>query len=668
MKKIAGLTKDHLGFDQQRAHDLLKEQSWLDTIGLSLGQERACNAFKFFSTPQCSEQHMMVLGYPAIDSKALIRELLTFHPLTTDNVFDVVYCEDVTNSRSPISLNLPQGQGVKFERLVHSWLKRCALLITEQKEDKNEKYYVAELEPLLKVFKRLPKVISYLTELAKQLDNGNSLSHPVLVNNFISQATDDSFPVVFCDNPDSIKLFGDIAHITEQGTTVANHHLLQPGLLHQANGGVLILPSDRLLENPQLWFELKSSLFDRQIKWTSANHWLDPQAIPLKTQIILVGDALSYKHFLEIDPDITQLFPLVAEVNHQFSLEADSDYLRYAGFLQNIARRANCSDLTTCALVELMTYSSFLIEHQNRMSLDSSMLKSFIQQAQVFAVTEDKISGQHIQQAIEAFNHRKNRIAQYSFESIKDKQTLLITQGQHVGQINALSVLDTDLDSFGEPSRVTAAVYIGTGEISDVERKVDMAGNIHAKGVAILTSYLHQKFALDEEIPLDANLVFEQSYQGIDGDSAAMASLLCLLSAFSDKPLEQGIAVTGAVDQFGNILAIGGVNEKIIGFYNVCKANGLHNKQAVIIPASNKNNLNLPPEICDAIEQNSFSIFPVDHIEQAIELCFNLCAGIADNDGCYPEQTLYGVIEQRIDAINNPQSEHKSILDRLKFW
>jgi len=667
LKKVTSLTKDKLGFDQQRAKTLLDDQSWLDVIGLSLGQERAKNAFKFFSTSQCSEQHMMVLGYPAIDSKALIRELLQSHPLTSDNVFDVVYCEDVSNARTPICLNLPKGQAVKFERLVHSWLKRCNALIKEN-SDNEIKVFTSELDPLLKVFKRLPKVLEYLTELAKQLDNGHCLSHPVLVNNFVSQEADDNFPIVFCDNPDSVKLFGDIAHITEQGTTVANHHLLQPGLLHQANGGVLILPSDRLLENPQLWFELKSSLFDRQIKWTSANHWLDPQAIHLKTQIILVGDALSYKSFLDLDPDITQLFPLVAEVNHQYALDTSEDYLHYAGYLQNIARRADCNDLTSDALVALMNYSSFLIEHQHRMSLDSAMFKSLIQQAQVFACDDDAINEQHIDSAIEAFNHRKNRIAQYSFESIKDKQLLLITQGQYVGQINALSVLDTDLDSFGEPSRVTAAVYVGDGEISDVERKVDMAGNIHAKGVAILTSYLHQKFALEEEIPLDANLVFEQSYQGIDGDSAAMASLLCLLSAFSEKPLEQGIAVTGAMDQFGNILAIGGVNEKIVGFYNVCESNGFNNKQAVIIPESNISNLNLPANICSAIERGDFSIYPVNHIEQAIDLCFNIDAGVVNEQGCYPEESLYGVIEQRIYAINNPEPEHQSIFNRLKFW
>ena len=355
MNKVAGLTVDRLGFNQHKAQTLLENHLWLDAVGLSLGQERAINAFKFFSSPQCREQHMMVLGYPAIDSKALIRELLLSHPLQNDNVFDVVYCEDVTNPRTPICLSFPQGQGVKFTRLVHSWLKRSALLVAENSSTQS-KTFTEELAPLLKVFKRLPKVLTYLTDLAKQLDNGHSLSHPVLVNNFVSHEADESFPIVFCDNPDSVKLFGDIAHITEQGTTVANHHLLQPGLLHQANGGVLVLPSDRLLENPQLWFELKSSLFDRQIKWTSANHWLDPQAIDLQTQIILVGDALSYKGFLDLDPDITQLFPLIGEVNHQHALDNNDDYLRYAGFLQNIARRANCDDLTVSALVALMNY------------------------------------------------------------------------------------------------------------------------------------------------------------------------------------------------------------------------------------------------------------------------------------------------------------------------
>ncbi|MDP2560326.1 AAA family ATPase [Psychrobium sp. 1_MG-2023] len=688
MNNSVSLRLEQLGFDQQKALALLENNAWLDAKGLSLGQERAENAFEFFSTPHCHDQHLFMLGYPAIDSKALIRELLLSHPLSSDNVYDAVYCEDVKNPRKPVCLTLPKGQGLKFSRLVNSWLKQSAtLLAAQEKEFKQlqqqklsanpehiEETFVTSafsdhINPLLTVFKRLPEVKSYLSDLAKQLDYGYQLSHPVVCNNFVSHQGDDQFPIVFCDNPDSVKLFGDIAIVTEQGTTVANHHLLQPGLLHQANGGVLILPAERLLENPELWFELKSSLFDHQIKWRCSSQWLDPESMDLRLQIILVGDSMAYKGFLHLDPDIIQLFPLIAEVNHQYSLDTESAYISYAGYLQNIARRSNCNDLTNAGLVCLMNFSSMLIEHQHKVSLDSAIFKSLIQQAQTFVDVKDQfIDEPHIEQAIAAYNLRKNRIAQYSFEAIKEKQLLLVTQGQAIGQINALSVLDTDLDCFGEPSRVTAAVYLGNGEIDDVERKVDLAGNIHAKGVAILTSYLHQKFALEDDIPLAANLVFEQSYQGIDGDSAAMASLLCLLSAFADKPLEQGIAVTGAMDQFGNILAIGGVNEKISGFYKACEVNGFGKRQGVIIPMSNINNLNLTPKIRQAVKDKRFYIYPVSHIEQAIELVFSLTAGQVNEDSTYPQDSLYGAIKQRIDKLNSHDHQPESLWDRLKFW
>jgi len=669
LKNERHLSIAQLGFNKDKALALLADTQWIDAIGLSLGQERAQNAFGFFAQPQCQDQHLFMLGYSAIDSKALVKELLLSNPLGDEGVFDIVYCEDVKRPHSPICLTLPMGQGPKFTRLVNSWLKQSAVAFKQQSEQADGAalaVFSQHLPPLLSVFKRLDKVISYLTDLAKALDNGHQLSHPIVCNNFITH--DEGAPMVFCDNPDSVKLFGDIAIVTEQGTTVANHHLLQPGLLHHANGGVLILPAERLLESPELWFELKSSLFDRQIKWSRSNQWLDPQPIDLRLQIVLVGDALAYKGFLDIDPDIMQLFPLIAEVNHQFALNNDQDYIAYAGFLQNIARRANCCDLTNAALVSLMHYSSMLIEHQYKMSLDSASFKSLIAQAQTFVDDGTAIDAHHIEQAIAAANLRKDRIANYSFDAIVEKQLLLVTKGMAIGQINALSVLETDLDCFGEPSRVTAAVYLGSGEIDDVERKVDMAGNIHAKGVAILTSYLHQKFALEEEIPMSANLVFEQSYQGIDGDSAAMASLLCLLSAFAKRPIKQGLAVTGAIDQFGNILAIGGVNEKIEGFFKACEVNGFDKHQGVIIPQSNIDTLNLSPKLIAAITAGQFKVYPVDHIEQAISLAFDLDAGQCDKHGDYPENSLYGVIKHRIDLINNPIHPDESWLDKLKFW
>ncbi|NRA62825.1 MAG: AAA family ATPase, partial [Psychrobium sp.] len=377
MSNMASLSVEQVAFNEVNALQVLQKSDWLDAVGLSLGQSRAQNAFNFFAKAQCRGQHLFMLAYSAIDSKALIRELLQSNPLSLDSIFDVVYCEDIKNPRQPIALSLPKGQGIKFSRLVASWLKNVA------NTDKTQSA-VALVEPLLTVFKRQATVVSYLTDLAKQLDNGHVLSHPVLCHNFVSHLADESFPIVFCDNPDYSKLFGQIAMITEHGTTVANHHLMQPGLLHQANGGVLILPAERLLDDPSLWFELKSALFDKKINWSGANQWLTPQAIDLNLQVILLGDAFSYKNFLELEPDVAQLFPLIAEVNHQFNIETDEQITQYAGYLQNIARRCNGPDLSNEGIVRLMALSSQTIDHQEKMCLDSTMFKALLQQAQTF--------------------------------------------------------------------------------------------------------------------------------------------------------------------------------------------------------------------------------------------------------------------------------------------
>jgi len=682
-----------LGFDSARAQELLASLNSLDSQGLATGQHRAKNAFELFSKPQCQSQNLFLLSYPTIDTKGLIKELITTYPHSDNFVFDLVYVEDLKNPRRPICLQLPKGQGIKFSRLVSSWLKRNhsapvptadnapsstgaeaektatpTVLANSDNNDDVAGRYTASIAHLLKVFKRLPKVLSYLSDLAKQLDRGAILSHPVLVNNFVSHNDNQPVPIVYCDNPDSIKLFGDIAMVTEQGSTVANHHLLQPGLLHRANGGIIVLPAERLLEAPELWFELKSALFDQQIKWISANAWLDPEAVDLNLQIVLVGDSLSYKLFLEMDPDIMQLFPLIAEINHQIAIKQDQDILSYAGYLQNLSRRSGCIDLSVSAIGRLMELSSTMVEHQHKFSLDSTIFTQLIQQAQTHITDETHTTRQHIETAINDYNSRKDRIAAYSFDAIAQQQLIIETQGTKIGQINGLSVLETDLDAFGEPSRITAAVYVGDGVVDDVERKVDLAGNIHAKGVAILTSYLHQKFALEEEIPLSANLVFEQSYQGIDGDSAAMASLICLLSAFAKKPLRQGIALTGAIDQFGNVLAVGGINEKIEGYFKTCSLNPLDGNQGVIIPASNTLNLNLSQDVVEAVRAGKFTINAIAHVDQAIEICFGLQAGILNKDNTYDPESLYGLIEQRIEQIHNPDLSDESWLDKFKNW
>lgn len=695
-----------LGFNKEMYIAELDALDWLDAQGFALGQKRVDNAFSFFASPQCQGQHLFLLGHPGIDNKALVKELLNLHPLNLQQVQDTLYGEDVSDPRYPVCLQVPAGQGRKLLRLVTSWLKshepkqataaasatksteqdsddKTAQLppteeppteeppteqdgtaTTEQPGEAKELSYQESVGTLLKVFKRQPKVVSYLTDLARQLDKGYKLSHPVLLNLLVNHHDNGQFPIVFCDNPDPSKLFGEISILTEQGSTVANHHLLQPGLLHIANGGVLVLPAERLLDAPEIWFELKTALFDAKLRWSNATSWLDPKHVPLSVQIIVLGDNHSYKELLHLDPDFLQLLPLVAEVDHQFPLDSPKQRAEYAGYLQNLARRASCHDLSHAALAHLTAYASRLVEHQHKASLDSSVLTHIIQQAQALS-QGNEITDTAIIKALDSLEYRHNRIAELSFGAIREEQIKIDTQGQVVGQLNALSVLETDMDCFGEPSRITATVYIGEGEITDVERKVDLGGNLHAKGVLILTSYLHQLFSFHDPLPLSANLVFEQSYQGIDGDSASLASLLCLLSALSEVPIKQEVAVTGAIDQFGNVQSVGGINEKIEGFYRTCELQGLTQHQGVVIPHHNVVNLNLNQVICDQINNQAFSLYGISHIDQAIEILFGMPAGKADEDGHYPEKSLYGIIQQRLDKITMRHEEPEGFLSKI---
>ena len=675
-----------LGFDKETLIAELNSLTWLDAQGFSLGQERVDNAFSFFASPQCQGQHLFLLGHPGIDNKALVKELLNLHPLQQPQVHDTLYGEDLGDPRYPVCLQVPVGQGRKLSRLVASWLKGNEAHNAIQPGDGQEveiqaaadnpeaapvtgsdsgPQYQESVSTLLKVFKRHPKVMAYLSDVARQLDKGHKPSHPVLLNLLVNHDDNGQFPIVFCDNPDPVKLFGEISVLTEQGSMVANHHLLQPGLLHTANGGVLVLPAERLLEDPDTWYELKTTLFGASLKWPNATPWLDPRPVPLSVRLIILGDNHSYKEFLHLDPDFIQLLPLVAEVDHQYPLDSARNRANYAGYLQNLARRTSCQDLTNEALAELTAHAARLVEHRHKASLDGTLLSHIIQQAQSLS------EGSHIERdaivrALANQQLRHSRIADLSFSAIREEQIKIDTRGEIVGQINALSVLDTDLDCFGEPSRITASVYIGEGEITDVERKVDLGGNLHAKGVLILTSYLHQLFSFQDPLPLSANLVFEQSYQGIDGDSASMASLLCLLSALADVPLKQSIAVTGAIDQFGNVQSVGGINEKIEGFYRTCEWQGLDQHQGVVIPANNVVHLNLDAVLCQQIHQDAFNIYGVKHIDEAIELLFGIPAGQADDDGSYPETSLYGIIQRRLDKITMRHEEPEGLLERIK--
>ncbi|GGY87022.1 Lon-insertion domain-containing protein [Shewanella fodinae] len=418
---------------------------------------------------------------------------------------------------------------------------------------------------------------------------------------------------------------------------------------------ILYICIESLLKRDNLWELLLDSLeqrgFFHQGKWQ-----------PLKAKVVLVGSAAYYGELVSTEryfADNVALYGEVAfEVDRQQVLQ--QDYLKW---LQQVAALAELS-LTQDSLLPLLTYASKQTEHQQRLSLASNDLCQLLTEAAHYAGSNE-IDGSSIHQALQHRKLRHNSQEIVSVQNVDDKFIYLPTDGEMIGQINGLTVIDSGDYCYGEPARITASVHYGDGEVADIERKSELGGNIHAKGMMILSGCLYRVFGRDEPLHLNANIVFEQSYQEIDGDSASLAEYCSLISAIAEQPIAQGLAVTGALDQFGNVQAIGGVNEKIEGFFNLCARRGLTGKQGVIMPRSNVQQLNLPQEIIEAVVAGKFHLYEISHVDEAVTLLMNKVAGDADKDGDFPFDTLYGMVQQRLDRLAGNTDEPPGIIMRL---
>ncbi|WP_163931877.1 S16 family serine protease [Paraferrimonas sp. SM1919] len=394
---------------------------------------------------------------------------------------------------------------------------------------------------------------------------------------------------------------------------------------------------------------------------------LGQHKLPISSLVGIVGNYDDYANLKYSFSDFNDCFTLFAEQQldgHQLN---HSDYQKW---LQQVAKLYHCQ-LEPSAYAPLMTYASKLSEQQNKLSLQDKVIGQLLEQAKLISHS-NIITGAAISLALKEAQYRANSQQDFSLQSFTEKFVHLATTGEMVGQINALTVIDSLDHSFGEPARVTASVHYGDGEVADIERKSDLAGNIHAKGMMILTACLYRIFATDAPLHLSANIVFEQSYQEIDGDSASLAEYCALISAITEQPIKQSLAITGAIDQFGNVQAIGGVNEKIEGFYNLCAARELDGHQGVIIPSSNICQLNLAQEVIDAVTSNKFTIYAVDHIDQAVPLLMSCEAGKADKNQIFHKDSLYGRVQNRLAELAGHLDEEPSLLDRLVekvlFW
>lgn len=459
------------------------------------------------------------------------------------------------------------------------------------------------------------------------------------VNPLISQSDTEGAPIVYEMNPTFQNVMGRLENINYMGTLSTDLTLIKPGALHRANGGYLLLDADKILQRPYVWEGLKRSLTSREIKIEPVEEWmsqnstvsLSPHPIPLDIKLILLGDRETYHLLSEYDPDFTALFKVLADFNEECEFNADN-VQRYSRWLRQSIHTEKLQPFSTDALAKVVEHASRLAEDSERLILRNQTMLDVMREASHWALQEPRTSATTVMEVsrshvCRALSERRRRSAQTEEQLQQEilRNTLLIdTSGECIAQINALTVLEVGDYSFGLPSRITATARMGEGKIIDIERETELSGALHSKGVMILSAYLTSTFQPHKAFSVSATLAFEQSYATVDGDSASGAELCALFSAIGRLPLRQDLAMTGAVNQFGQLQAVGGVNEKIEGFFDICRQRGLTGSQGVIIPAANVKNLMLDESVQAAVAEGRFHLYAVDTIEAAASLLTGL--------------------------------------------
>ncbi len=474
------------------------------------------------------------------------------------------------------------------------------------------------------------------------------------VNILISHDNGQGASVVYEDLPTYQNLHGRIEHQARMGVLSTNFTMIKPGALHQANNGYLIVDARRLLMQPFAYEGLKRTLRSRKIHIEPVERLLglmsttslEPEAIDLEIKVVLIGEPMIYYLLNAYDPEFVALFKVQADFEHDMERNEENLGL-YATLIASLAKDEDLLPLDCKAVARVIEQASREASDREKLSLRIRDSVNLIQEADYLARKKDKscIEDDDIEAAIQAAQKRGGRIQDRVFESMSHGIRHIETEGSKVGQINGLSVLMLGRDSFGCPSRITALTRPGRSKIIDIEREVELGGPIHSKGVMILSSFLASRYALHIPLSLQASLVFEQSYGGVEGDSASCAELCVLLSALAGIPLRQDLAITGSISQQGEVQAIGGVNEKIEGFFDLCLERGLSGNQGVIIPASNIRHLMLKKEVVSAIERGQFSVTAVERVDEALELLTGLTAGERNSEQIFPADSINGRVE-----------------------
>lgn len=481
------------------------------------------------------------------------------------------------------------------------------------------------------------------------------------VNLLVDNSETKGAPVVTADNPTFYNMVGKVEYENRMGMMSTNFTKIKPGFLHEANGGYMIIQAKDILSKSYAWEALKRALDTKKLRIENIGEHtglmtttsLSPDAMPLNVKVILIGNSQLYQLLHYYDEDFSKLFKIKAD----FDVEMDynmENISRLASFIHTHSVEHDLLHFNKEAVARLVEYSTRLAGHQEKLSTRFNQIVEIIYEADSWAklAKQSIVTASIIDKTLAENEYRNNLIAEKMQEQIKEKDILIDTSGSVIGQVNGLAVYSTGQYIFGKPSRITATTYLGKKGIINIESESKLSGNIHNKGVYILSGYLGEKFAQRHPLALTANITFEQSYGGVDGDSASSTELYALLSSLADVPIDQGLAVTGSVNQKGEVQPIGGVNEKIEGFFTVCKEAGLTGRQGVLIPQQNIKNLMLKPHVVEAIQAGDFHIYAVRTIEEGIEILTNMPAGKQNAKGLFEEGTLYERVQQKLKTYN----------------
>lgn len=470
-----------------------------------------------------------------------------------------------------------------------------------------------------------------------------------LVNLLVENPADGGRPVVYEDHPTLQNLVGRIEHVVHMGTLLSNFTLIRAGALHRANGGFLVLDAVKVLSQPYAWEGLKRCLRAGEVRIESLSDLIgltstvqiEPEPMALELKVVLIGERLVYYLLSQYDAEFPALFKINADMESEIPRSAENT-AHYARLIATLARRDSLPPLSAAAVARIIEHASRLASDAQRLSTRTQALDDLLHEASHFAATSaaPRIEVEHVETALAAHRQRNERLRERYRDEILRGTLLVDTAGSHVGQVNGLAVIQLGDSSFAHPVRITATARVGDGEVIDIEREVKLGGPIHSKGVLILSSFVASRFGAKAPLSLRASLVFEQSYGGVEGDSASLAELAALLSAIAGVPLHQSVAVSGSVNQFGAVQAVGGINEKIEGFFDICVARGLSGEQGVLIPAANVADLMLRREVVDAARAGQFHIWAVSDVDEALELLTGLTAGKADEKGEMPAGTF----------------------------